>query len=68
MRIKRKAFADTARCAACGACVQVCPRDAIEIWKGCFAVVEPDRCVGCGKCAGICPAGALTLREGGDQL
>ena len=65
MRIKRKAFADTARCAAC---VQVCPRDAIEIWKGCFAVVEPDRCVGCGKCAGICPAGALTLREGGDQL
>lgn len=56
---------DQARCVSCGACTKVCPRDAIHIWKGCCAVVDPDRCVGCRKCAKICPADCILIQERG---
>ena len=50
-------------CVACGACVKVCPRGAISVWRGCHAVVDEAKCVGCGLCAKVCPAGCITLRE-----
>ena len=40
---------------ACGCCVKVCPRAAIQVWKGIMAKVDGERCIGCGKCARICP-------------
>lgn len=56
MASKKYATIDEKRCVACGACMQVCPRGAIEIWRGCHAVVNIDLCVGCGICAKTCPA------------
>lgn len=47
------------RCIACGTCVKVCPRDAIDIWKGCYAVINSDKCIGCGLCEKACPAGVM---------
>lgn len=34
MKKKRRAFVNEDDCVACGCCVKVCPRNAIEIWKG----------------------------------
>ncbi len=60
---KRYALPDRERCVACGACANECPRDAIEIRRGCFAVIDPALCVGCGRCAGVCPTDCIALHE-----
>ncbi len=63
IRKKRKAYVDTEDCVACGCCVKVCPRDAIEIWRGIAARIDEELCVGCGKCARECPASVIEIRE-----
>ncbi|MCR4830764.1 MAG: 4Fe-4S binding protein [Pseudobutyrivibrio sp.] len=60
---KRKANIDVSRCVACGVCRLQCPREAISIFKGCYAVVNEDVCVGCGLCEKACPADAINLVE-----
>ncbi|MGN1156508.1 MAG: 4Fe-4S binding protein [Agathobacter sp.] len=69
MKSKKYVRVDKARCVACGACVKECPRNAITIWKGCYANSDENICVGCGKCAFICPAGSIEVlqREGSDE-
>jgi len=61
--VKKLAVVDKSICVACGACMKVCPRSAISIYRGCYAVVEETKCVGCGLCAKTCPAGCITVRE-----
>lgn len=63
MLSKRYAQTDRARCVSCAACTKVCPRAAIRIHHGCFAVIDALTCVGCGKCTKICPADCITLHE-----
>lgn len=63
IRKKRVALPDKSVCVACGACRKVCPRGAISIWRGCYAVVNEESCVGCGICAKTCPAGCITIKE-----
>lgn len=65
MASKKYAEAVQSRCVACGACVKTCPREAISIWRGCYAVVEKELCVGCGLCEKTCPAGCIQLLERG---
>ncbi len=60
---KRKATVDRSTCVACGVCAAQCPRNAIEVYKGCYAVVDFLKCVGCGLCAKACPANAITISE-----
>jgi len=59
----KKAVVDTKRCVACGACANVCNRDAIQMYKGLYALILEDRCVGCGRCSWICPASNITIEE-----
>ncbi|MGI5959760.1 MAG: 4Fe-4S dicluster domain-containing protein [Massiliimalia sp.] len=66
-RPKRKAFVPQDRCVACGCCVKVCPKNAISIQKGIFALVDSDLCVGCGKCAKECPASIIVIKEAVQQ-
>jgi uncharacterized protein (DUF362 family)/Pyruvate/2-oxoacid:ferredoxin oxidoreductase delta subunit len=49
------------RCAGCGQCSTVCPRDAIE--PGLPPHFDLDLCVGCMCCAEICPQGAIMARR-----
>lgn len=58
----QKAAVQTERCVACGCCVSVCPRAALRIHKGIYAVVTLAGCVGCGKCARECPAGSIVMQ------
>ncbi|MBE5858552.1 MAG: 4Fe-4S dicluster domain-containing protein [Butyrivibrio sp.] len=59
----RKAANDTGRCVTCGVCAAQCPREAINIYKGCYAVVDVIKCVGCGLCEKACPTGSITIRD-----
>lgn len=61
--MKKLAFADKKICVACGVCMKACPRNAITVWHGCYAVVEENKCVGCGLCAKACPAGCIAVGE-----
>jgi heterodisulfide reductase subunit A len=52
----------TESCAACGACVAVCPFSAIEIDETKrAAVVNEALCKGCGACSATCRSGAIDL-------
>ena len=62
-RAVRKAFVEPSDCVACGCCVKVCPKSAIQIARGVMAVVDQEKCVGCGRCAKECPATVITIRE-----
>ena len=62
-RKKRKAFVNTDDCVACGCCIKVCPRNAIDILKGIMAKVDMAKCIGCRKCAKECPASVIEIQE-----
>lgn len=46
-------------CIACGICVDVCPRSAIELDD--LPEIHEALCGGCGECVEACPRAALTL-------
>ncbi len=50
---------DKEKCTACGACVDVCPVDAIKIEDK--AVVDEETCIDCGTCVDECPVEAISL-------
>lgn len=60
---KRHAVVDTTLCVACGACMEVCPRGAIAVWKGSYSVVDDALCIGCGLCAKECPASVIRVED-----
>lgn len=61
--MKKIACVDKKICVACGVCVKTCPKNAIRIYRGCYAVTDTAKCVGCGLCAKACPAGCITIQE-----
>ncbi len=49
-------------CTDCGACVGVCPSEALRIERPSMKVVlDPDSCVACGECITACPVRAMKL-------
>ena len=48
-------------CVACGACVDVCPEQAIIVED--VAVVDEKKCLDCGACVDECPNNAIKLEE-----
>lgn len=52
------AYFITARCTRAGACLPVCPVEAISEGDPVY-VIDPDKCVECGACAAACPSNAI---------
>ena len=51
---------DSGICTGCGACVDSCPSEAIEMQDG-KAVIDADKCVDCGVCVDECPVEAISM-------
>ena len=51
---------DTKECAGCGACVEICPENVLELVEGVSKVMNPGACTNCGACVGACPLGLIT--------
>jgi len=45
-------------CQTCGACLDVCPTEAISEGDPKY-VIDSDKCADCGDCVDACPAGAI---------
>ncbi len=45
-------------CVACGACVDVCPENAIACDD--VAVIDAEKCIDCNACVDECPTSAIT--------
>lgn len=56
---KKKSKVDEKSCVSCGCCIKVCPKDAIEVKNGMYALINHDLCIGCGKCVVECPASII---------
>lgn len=58
MVVEIKLAKDAASCCGCGACLTVCPQQAITMAEdayGCwYPKIDPDKCVDCGRCVRIC--------------
>lgn len=52
------------KCAGCGRCVEVCPRDVFEMKDKKANVLNKDRCIECGACALNCDFGAIAVNAG----
>ena len=51
-----KSKVDENLCVSCGCCIKVCPKDAIEVKNGMYALINEKLCIGCGKCVVEYPA------------
>lgn len=49
-------------CILCGACVDVCPMEALVLGEDGSLRFEAARCIGCGLCASECPNGAMQIQ------
>jgi uncharacterized Fe-S center protein len=58
MHSASKPLIETARCFACGICVNSCPQEAIGWNADEKAEIDYDRCIGCGQCIAMCQYGA----------
>ena len=69
---------DKTRCTGCGICMEICPREAIEIKKTPKADgekakpptidISEEKCHYCGMCDPVCPFGALKVRINGEHM
>lgn len=48
-------------CMGYGDCVTVCPTNAITVYAGGVAIVNPEACIGCGLCVQKCPIGVIQM-------
>jgi len=58
----RKSPVITDKCTACGACENICPKQAVEV-KGRMAEITYSKCIRCFCCHEVCPEDAIVLRS-----
>ena len=58
---------DSSKCCGCKACLNVCPKHAIQFKKDdegfVYPVIQEDRCVNCNACAKVCPYDSGVLKQ-----
>jgi 4Fe-4S ferredoxin len=66
------------KCVGCGMCMEICPREAIEVTptlkaegeeaKTPTVSVSEEKCIYCGICEAVCPFAAVTTRIDGEHV
>ncbi len=59
--LKKAVEKNEERCVHCGACISVCPTEAIRKNEENKVIVEEKLCIHCGTCVTSCPTQALNL-------
>jgi NAD-dependent dihydropyrimidine dehydrogenase PreA subunit len=49
------------KCTGCGACLKLCPQQAIDAY-GLIHTIDPAKCIRCGICRDACPFEAIIVR------
>jgi ferredoxin len=59
MKVKKKMVKiNNKKCTGCGACVEICPVQAILVKNG-KAVIDQKKCIRCGACISSCSQNAI---------
>jgi L-aspartate semialdehyde sulfurtransferase ferredoxin len=61
--IKEVVKKDKEKCIDCGACISLCPVEAIKIEKDWTIEINDKLCIGCGFCNNSCPTKAINVAE-----
>lgn len=61
--IKKVVKKDEEKCIDCGACISLCPVEAICPAEDWTVEVDDQLCIGCGFCTSSCPTRAITVTE-----
>ena len=51
---------DNSKCTGCGACIEICPVNAVKL-ENKKAIVDKGECAECGVCINECPNEAISL-------
>ncbi|MBU0630662.1 MAG: 4Fe-4S binding protein [Candidatus Margulisbacteria bacterium] len=62
MAAGQKAVIDETTCTGCGICIDVCPKQALDLADNVSKLARPEACDGNGACADACPVQAITLK------
>ena len=62
-KLRRGVINNEEKCVNCGACISVCPAEAISFDKDRKIVIEKEKCHRCGICIQVCPRRSLTIQE-----
>ncbi len=59
-------YVDEEKCFSCGACISLCPMNAIKFKEDFSIFFDKEKCIGatCGLCVDACPARAIKLARG----
>jgi ferredoxin len=49
------------KCTKCGFCIEVCPQNVFNHWKGRYIVEQPEKCIECGACVLNCRGDAISF-------
>ncbi|RJV01336.1 MAG: 4Fe-4S dicluster domain-containing protein [Candidatus Poseidoniales archaeon] len=60
--VKATFVVDEALCYGCGACIALCPTNALDLVDR-LAIVEQEKCTLCEFCIPSCPVFALSIEE-----
>ncbi len=52
---------DEEKCVHCGACISICPTEALKFNGEKKVTIEVEKCIHCGACVRVCPTEALFL-------
>ena len=65
-------FESKVQCCACGACVNICPKNAISMecdeYGYAYPKIDKEKCVGCGACKNVCAFQAITEKSGAKKV
>jgi 4Fe-4S ferredoxin len=66
------------KCTGCGICMEICPREAVEVTKTPkgereevktpTVALKEEKCTYCGICEALCPFGALSVKVNGEHF